>query len=75
MKTFFNKLVSGNTNDVSSKRFIALIALLLYIVVVVANVFFDFKVEPVVYYTLVSLILGQTILTVTSRPNNYTSDF
>ena len=64
MKEFFKAMLSSDEN-VSSKRIISLISLLLYIIAFVSSLS-GIQVAEEIWYTLISLILGSSALTLTS---------
>ena len=47
----------------SSKRFIALIALLMYCIIILYSVFRKVTIDPPIIYSLMSLILGSSAMT------------
>lgn len=55
LKGLFTKLISGNTNEVSSRRGIALTALILVIMMAVAHTFGQ-VINPEIYIATVSLV-------------------
>ena len=59
---FFIELIKSGTGT-SSKRFISLYSLALITVVIVADVFFKFDVNDIIYYILATLIVGSSSLT------------
>lgn len=64
MKEFIINLLSGKSNDVSSRRFTAFISLLLFIVIVVCSLF-GVVIQKEILYATVSLIttsLGLTLI-------------
>lgn len=68
MKQFFIDLLTSN-NPLSSKRFIALFALILLTIVLIVNLTGTI-VNDVVYYILSGLIVGESTLSVMQRPPN-----
>lgn len=63
---FFIDLVKTNSGT-SSKRFISLFSLVLFTAIVVADVFFNYDVNDIIYYSIVSLVLGSSVLTLTQN--------
>ena len=61
---FFIDLVKTNSGT-SSKRFISLFSLVLFTAIVVADVFFGYDVNDIIYYSIVSLVLGSSVMTLT----------
>lgn len=61
---FFVELFKTNSG-VSSKRFISLFSLILFTAIVVADVFFNYEVNDIIYYSIVSLVLGSSVMTLT----------
>ena len=59
---FFTNLLNAST-DVSSKRFISMVALALFVIIVVYSVFFNKTIDSTIIYALVSLILGSSAMT------------
>ena len=62
MKDFFLKLISA-TEPESSKRFISLCSFFLFVVIIVYSVFWNITIDSTIIYSLVSLILGSSVLT------------
>lgn len=57
MKEFFGKLLMGNSN-VSSKRFITLIAFLLMALGFISNLFWDVTIEEFIYDSMKWIVIG-----------------
>jgi len=62
MLEYLKNLINADKPE-SSKRFIALVALVIYIIVVLYGVFFKVAIDNVIIYSLVSLILGTSAMT------------
>ncbi len=62
MIEYLKNLINSNKPE-SSKRFIALVALLMYIIVVLYGVFTKISIDSTIIYSLVSLILGSSAMT------------
>jgi len=62
MIEYLKNLINSNKPE-SSKRFIALVALLMYIIVVLYGVFTKTSIDSTIIYSLVSLILGSSAMT------------
>jgi hypothetical protein len=69
---FFIELFKTNSG-VSSKRFISLFSLILFTAIVVADVFFNYEVNDIIYYSIVSLVLGSSVMTLTQNKTSSTS--
>lgn len=65
MIKFINNLLSANS-AISSKRFISLVALVLFTAVVI-TAFFGITVPEVIVYSLVGLIMGGSALTLIGK--------
>ena len=64
---FINNLFSDSAT-VSSKRFIALVSLLMFCICIVSQVFFSKTVPNELYYSLIALITGSSAMTL--KTNN-----
>ena len=62
MLEYLKNLINADKPE-SSKRFIALVALVIYIIVVLYGVFFKIAIDNTIIYSLVSLILGTSAMT------------
>jgi Kef-type K+ transport system membrane component KefB len=70
MKNFFNSLVTANSG-ISSKRFISLIGLIVFVMVVIVS-FFGISTPDVLVYSLVGLILGNQGLSTIQKKSDST---
>jgi len=68
MKQFFLDLLNAS-NDTSSKRFISIYCLLLF-TIILGCIIYGIHIPDTVIYSLVSLILGSSVMTLTSNNNN-----
>jgi len=66
--SFFNDILHSR-NPLSSKRFISLVALVLFVIVIVCALF-GISISDTIIYALVSLILGGAVMTVIPNKNN-----
>ena len=55
MKKFWVKLLSRN-GEISSKRFVTLVALLMLCIGFIADLFWDFKVDEVIYNSMETIV-------------------
>ena len=62
MIKYLKNLIDANQPE-SSKRFISLVSLLVYIIVVLYGVFKKIVIDTSVIYSLVSLIIGSSAMT------------
>lgn len=67
MKELIENLLNANS-PISSKRFISLVALVLFVAVVI-TAFFGIVVPEVIVYSLLGLILGGSAMTLTGKDN------
>lgn len=65
---FFKSLITDGTGT-SSKRFISVLGMFLFIVIVVMS-FFGINVPEVLILSLVGIIIGQSALTLGQKSNN-----
>lgn len=68
IKEFINNILSAKS-AISSKRFTSLISLFLFAIVVIGAMF-GIQIQDSIIYSLVSLILGSSILTLTQTQSN-----
>jgi len=72
MLDFIRKMVS-DSNEVSSKRVIALIATLLLVVVVIA-IIYGIKIQNEMIYSLITIISGNSAMTLKNTGNSGNGD-
>lgn len=70
---FLKELVTSNS-PISSKRFISLFSLVIFTSIVVADVFLGYDVNDIIYYSIVSLVLGTSVMTLTQNKNTPEKD-
>jgi uncharacterized membrane protein len=68
-KNNFFKSLLNSKNSLSSKRFISLVGLILFVVVVISALF-GISISDTITYALVSLILGGSVLSAIPNKNN-----
>lgn len=68
-QTWLFKMITANSG-LSSKRFIALVALAMLAGVLIAQIA-GVQMPDVVYYSLTSLVLGSSVFTLRYNSNNY----
>ncbi len=69
MKFTYLKSLMNSKSPESSKRFTSLYSLGLFTIVVIGTVFFQFTVQDSIVYGIISLILGNAIMTLTQNNN------
>ncbi len=67
MKEFFKQLVTANSG-ISSKRFISLVCLVVYLATIIAS--WWLVVPEYAVWSLVSLILGGSVMTLAQKPSS-----
>ena len=65
---FLNRLLSSKS-ETSSKRFISLVSLFVFILVIFSSLYLNLNVSDTIIYGLVSLILGGSAMTLITNKN------
>lgn len=66
MKSFLKKLLSGQSDEVSSKRFFALIGMALISIMAIASLF-NIKINMDLFYSILGLVFSMTGVSAISK--------
>lgn len=69
----FIKNLLSDSNEVSSKRVISLLSFVLYFFIILYSIVNQQEINDVIIYSLVSLIIGQSIMTLASSKSASTT--